>query len=76
MKLRSFFFHFNRQRAADGLPYTVHVSGQCIPAAQIICQVPTETVWQPEKRSNPRAWVKGRGVVAVGEGHVITITGG
>jgi hypothetical protein len=64
--------HYNRQRAKDGLPWTVHVKGKCIPASQVITLVPCETVYHPEKKSNPRAWLKAKGYVSI-EGDIVTV---
>jgi hypothetical protein len=64
--------HFNRQRAPNGLPWTVHTSKACIPASEVRILVAAETVFQPEKKTNPRAWFRARGVVEI-DGSIVTI---
>ena len=71
-RARKVKIHFNRQRAPKGLPWTVHLSGQCIPAADVRILVPAETVFQPEKKANPRAWISARGIIQI-EGSTVSI---
>ena len=67
--------HFNKQNANRGLPWTVHVKGKCIPASSVKIEVPVETVFKPDKKTNPRAWMRCSGAVwrnASDEGVTIT----
>lgn len=66
------YIHFNKPGAPKGYPWTVHTSKACIPAREVIVQVPTSTVWKPNKKENPRAFIKAKGVVEVSDG-VVTI---
>jgi hypothetical protein len=50
--------HYNRQRAGKGFPWTVHYRGKCIPAKKVHFLVPTESVYKPEKKANPKGWLR------------------
>lgn len=63
--------HFNKRNSANGLPWTVHVRGKCIQASKVHIEVPTETIFKPEKKTNPRAWMRCNGhVVQLGYNEV------
>ena len=65
MKIR---LHYNKHRAKEGLPWTIHTSKKCIPAAHVTFEVPLETEEKPEKRDNPRYFLVTQGEVhPVGE---------
>lgn len=66
--------HFNKRGSGSGLPWTVHVRGQCIPASKVYILVPSETIYKPEKKSNPRAWIRCKGQVKMLPRHEIQIT--
>ncbi len=66
--------HFNKHREAAGLPWTVHVRGQCIPAAHVKILVPVESREKPDKKSNPRYFFACRGLVTVDDDNVVTIS--
>jgi hypothetical protein len=61
----TFYIHHSRQGAKEGFPWTIHYQGKCLPASWIDCRVPVTTVFKPAKKSNPRAFLKGKGVVRV-----------
>ena len=51
--------HFNKFQAEHGLPWTVHIRGVCIPASRVLWDnTKLETIYQPEKKSNPRGWIE------------------
>lgn len=60
--MRKFRLHFNRINMQRGLPtvWTIHLSDRCIPATEVIVEVPVTAVFRPEARQ-PRAWLEGRG---------------
>lgn len=64
-KPRKFRIHFNKPGSKKGYPWTVHLSGRCIPARSVHVFVRTESVFKPEKKENPRAWIAGRGHVVL-----------
>lgn len=57
--------HFRRAGVPGGRPWTVHHLGQCIPAATVRFEVASETIFQPKKKANPRAWIRALGRVDV-----------
>lgn len=67
VKTYKVIIHFNRQRQG----WTVHYRGQCIPADIVDIKVPTSTVFKPQKKSNPRAWLEAKGVVTIAGMRVI-----
>ncbi len=71
-KRRVIYLHFSKPGSRKGLPWTVHVSGVCLLASVVKIDVPIFTVWKPTKRSNPRAFLRTRGIVEQ-DGDVITI---
>lgn len=69
-----FRLHFNRIAMQRGDPriWSLQLSGQCIHAREVICHVPLQTQYRPEKRQNPRAFLTGRGIIThVGDKVVI-----
>ncbi len=48
--------HFNKAGSVSGRPWTVHYRGQCLLVSAIDCRSPMQSVWKPEKKSNPRAF--------------------
>lgn len=55
--------HFNKLTASKGLPWTIHSSKSCIQASHVIFSVPVETEEKPDKKCNPRYFIKCRGRV-------------
>lgn len=55
--------HFNRQRAKDGFPWTVHYRGACLPAAHVKILVPMESEEKPHLKTNPRYFFTCKGFV-------------
>jgi hypothetical protein len=63
--------HFRKAGAKKDRPWTVHVKGECIPAKSVTFGVECQTVFKPEKKSNPRAWIRCVGFVRTyADGHV------
>ena len=66
--------HFNKFNMNQGFPWTVHIRGQCIPAAEVVWDgVAPQTVWKPEKPTNPRGWIECKGSVTLEDGGVVRI---
>ncbi len=65
MKGKVVLVHFRKAGAPKGFPWTVHYAGQCIPATTVKFEVPCVTVFKPEKKTNPRAWMRAIGVVTI-----------
>ncbi len=64
--------HFRKAGVKTGFPWTVHYSGQCIPAATVTFKVSCETIFRPEKKSNPRAWMRATGKITIDkQGNVV-----
>jgi hypothetical protein len=59
------YVHFNKQLAKEGFPWTVHYRGKCIPASWVDIRVPSTTIYRPERRNNPRAFIRCVGTVRV-----------
>jgi hypothetical protein len=74
-KPRSFFYHFNRIGMQRGQPdiWTVHANGRCIPCRSVDCQVPTKTIYKGDTARQPRAIVKGMGIVTRKRNGVVVI---
>ena len=73
---RVFWLHFNRfgaKRAAKDV-WTVHLSDRCIPARKVEVKVPVETVYKGDEAPQPRAFLRGRGVVKVRRGGLVEIS--
>lgn len=74
-KPRVFWLHFNRinvQRGCDDI-WTVHLSDRCIQVRKAIVRVPVETIYKGATARQPRAYLRGTGVVRV-SGHTARIT--
>ena len=56
-------FHYNKQKAKNNLPWTLHCSNQCISASHVIFNVPIETEENPKKKNNPRYFLKCNGKI-------------
>lgn len=65
MKPRTFWLHFNRINVIRGNDdiWTVHLSNQCIQAKSVDVRVPIHTVYKGATARQPRAYLKGIGVV-------------
>lgn len=61
-RARKFFYHVNRHvvRAGGANVWTLHYRGRCIPVNAIVCEVPTQTLYDPAGRQ-PRCKVVGQG---------------
>lgn len=59
------YIHFNRQRARAGYPWTVHYKKKCLPASWVNTQVPSETIYKPDRPVSPRAFIRCVGRVRV-----------
>lgn len=62
--------HFNKPGSKNGFPWTVHVSGRCIPATEVVFVTGCQTIFRPLKKSNPRAWIRARGTITIDNGKV------
>lgn len=62
---RIFRVHFNRiaMQRNDPLVWSVQTSKGCFHAAKVIMSGQIETEFQPQRRTNPRAFFSGRGEV-------------
>lgn len=50
--------HFSKRRALEGLPWTLHTSKGCFAASKVHVLVLSETESHPQRRNNPRHFVK------------------
>lgn len=67
MKPRVFWLHFNRfnaKRTAKDV-WTVHLSDRCIQTRTVEVNVPIQTIYKGDKATQPRAFLKGKGIVKV-----------
>ena len=62
---RVFKLHFNRlgHKRGDTDVWTVQLSGRCLHAAKIHVAVPLETIFKGDSAPQPRAFLRGRGIV-------------
>jgi hypothetical protein len=77
MKVKLHFNRINMQRK-DPRIWSAHTSRSCNMSERVQIRhngvVVAETVFQPEKRSNPRAWIETKGTVTYEDGiTVITV---
>lgn len=75
MKPRTFWLHFNRinvMRWNDDI-WTVHLSDRCIQTKKVVVRVPLETIYKGHTARQPRAYMKGKGIIEVKTG-CVTIT--
>lgn len=65
MSARVFKLHFNRLGQKRGSPdvWTVQLTGRCLHAKKIHVAVPLETVFKGHLAPQPRAFLRGRGIV-------------
>ena len=74
-KPRAFRLHFNRfgaKRYAKDV-WTVHVTGACLAASKVDCRVPVETVYLGDEAKQPRAYLRGKGIVTCHKDGTISI---
>jgi hypothetical protein len=50
--------HYNKFKARHGLPWTLHTSKKCYIASHVVFKVPVETEERPDKKTNPRYFLK------------------
>lgn len=56
--------HFSKPGSKKGKPWTLHYNGRCTPASRItFAGVTAITVFKPQKKANPRAWLSLKGKV-------------
>lgn len=75
-KPRVFWLHFNRfgaKRAAQDV-WTVHLSDRCVPAKKVVVNVPLETIYKGDDAPQPRAFLRGRGIINVKRDGIVEIT--
>jgi hypothetical protein len=65
-------FHYNKHGAPKGMPWTLHTSKGCFPASHVVFQAGIETEEKPEKKANPRYFLKCDGDITW-EGTVATV---
>jgi hypothetical protein len=72
---RTFILHFNRFGAKRNTEdvWTVHLSDRCIPARSVEVKVPIHTVYKGDTAPQPRAFLKGKGIITV-DGYNVEIT--
>ena len=63
--------HYSRRRPDQ--PWTVHYRGQCLPAAEVQFRCWAKTLFKPESRSNPRAFIQAYGNVSEAKQGVLVI---
>ena len=76
IKPRVFRLHFNRfgaKRHAQDV-WTVHVTGACIHAKKVDVRVPVETIYKGDSAPQPRAFLRGKGVVTCHLDGTVSIT--
>lgn len=56
MKTYKAIMHFNKPGSKHGTPWTVHYKGVCHIVKGIQCQVPMNSEFKPNKKTNPRAF--------------------
>ena len=69
---RVFYLHFNRfgvKRGAKDV-WTVHMSDRCIQTPKVHVHVPIETIYKGDTARQPRALLRGKGMVKVLDGRV------
>ena len=53
--------HYNKQTVKKGLPWTIHTSKTCAQAKHVVFNVPVQTEERPDKKSNPRYFIRCNG---------------
>lgn len=76
--MKTFYLHFNRIAVQRGDPkvWSIRTSKACFHASKVVVEVPLETVFKPDKKQNPKAFLKGVGNgywVWPGEGGIETL---
>jgi hypothetical protein len=59
------YIHFNKRGVNSDRPWTVHYRGQCIPASWVNIKCRSETIYKPDKRHSPRAFIRCFGTVKI-----------
>lgn len=74
-KPKVFHLHFNRFNARRGSKdaWTVHTGGKCLFARQVNVRVPVVTIYKGDDAPQPRAFLKGVGIVIVKRGGKVEI---
>lgn len=65
MKPYVIYLHFNKQGVDRDRPWTVHYKGKCVPASWVDIKVPSCTIFKPDRKSNPRAFIRCVGKVRI-----------
>lgn len=50
--------HYHKVGAKMGAPWTVHYRGKCYLFNQVFLEGKARTVFKPERKTNPRAWIR------------------
>jgi hypothetical protein len=63
------YIHVNKRNES----WTVHNSQGCFTFEKVIIKVPSETIYKPQKKDNPRFFIRCKGVLAFTDYHLGTI---
>ncbi len=55
--------HYNKRMSEKGLPWTLHTAKGCLSAQHVVIKVPVETEEHPERKTNPRYFLKCKGSI-------------
>jgi hypothetical protein len=70
-RARGFWIHVDRFDAPHLRVWAVQTAGQYLTARSIDCRVPTTTVFRGRGARQPRAYLRGRGVVEQRGAHIV-----
>lgn len=78
LKPRAFKLHFNRLGMKRGSPdvWTIQLSRGCLHARHVSVRVPVETIYKGDTAPQPRAYLKGKGILHRKAGGVVVIKSG
>ncbi len=60
---RVYLIHYNKAGSKNGEPWTIHGSKGCFLASKVLIDAPMETVYKPDKKANPKAWLRVKGTL-------------
>ena len=71
----TFILHFNRfnARKASKDAWTIHLSKKCIFAPKVEVRVPVETIYKGDSAPQPRAFLKGKGIITIKKDRTVVI---
>lgn len=72
-KALTYYIHYNKPGSSKGTPWTVHSSKGCLQVAEVFVRSESQTIFKPTKKTNPKGFIKTRGILVMLPGNRVVI---